>query len=250
MTGSTARRLAWSTWAAAMVLAVGAVALQLASLDAPIPSQFGVRGFAAVFAVAFATVGAFVASRRPENPIGWLFCAAGLFSGIQEFTTQYGAFGALSHPGTLPAARYLPWVSAWIWVPITGIVVIYTVLLFPTGSLLSARWRPVLWVAPVALATFALSNALLAGPISNIPSIRNPFGIESLHDPLLAVGAIGSLLYVFCAAGALASLITRYRRSRGDERHQLRWFLLGAGLTVVVLAASFTFAFQPEQEIP
>ena len=54
--------------------------------------------------VSFSVVGALIASHRPENPIGWLFCAAALFYGIEIAGEEYAIY-ALHEPRLFPGER-------------------------------------------------------------------------------------------------------------------------------------------------
>ena len=51
--------------------------LLLAMLNEP-TSSLRNTGFISLVILAFSTVGALIGSRRPEHPIGWLFCSGGL----------------------------------------------------------------------------------------------------------------------------------------------------------------------------
>jgi hypothetical protein len=93
--------------------------------------------------LAFTIVGALIASRRPENPIGWICLVAGLFWTLIVLDDQYIAYAlATTSVVPLPAAVAL---DQWAWVPPVGLLSIYLILLFPDGKLPSRRWRPLAW---------------------------------------------------------------------------------------------------------
>src|SRR5215210_4065774 len=78
MKARTAARLAWSVWILAALLQVAVILATSASGEATFTSDLVLSlGFVSL-QLSFSTVGALVASRRPENVIGWLFCSAGL----------------------------------------------------------------------------------------------------------------------------------------------------------------------------
>ena len=154
-------RLAWATWALSLVLTALGLWLLALSYSTPVPLDWGFRGWPAIIAVAYSTVGAIVASRRPDNRVGWIFCAAGLITGMLGFLTEYAIVALLARPGTLPAGQIAAWVASWIWVPFVGLISTFLLLLFPTGRLLSPRWRPVAWLGAAGIALLSLHFALM-----------------------------------------------------------------------------------------
>jgi signal transduction histidine kinase len=242
MKARTASRLAWSLWAISMLMAVLAFVFLFLGRQTPPPvGTFGFRGFAAIFAVTFGSIGAFLSSRRPSNPIGWIFCAAGIGSALQEAGDQYAIYALLTTHGDLPAGEIAAWPSSWIWIPITGLVTCYVVQLFPTGQSLSPRWRPALYLAGAGIVFPSLGIALLAGPLENFQSVQNPFGIEALTIDFLAGPGVG--LYMIAILVSAASLIVRFRRSLGEERQQMKWFVSSAAFVAIALSFSFFTEF-------
>jgi len=211
-----------------------AFAFLLASLNELTSSAF-VTACLSVVIFAFSTVGALVASRRPENPIGWLFCCGALIWGIGELTLEYGVYALVTAPGALPAGVWAAWFGAWA----RGIggffMVLFLLFLFPTGRLPSRRWRVVAWAAVGYIALFTLVNWL--SPVSQdlrLPSIRNPLGLD-----LEIMNLLGGVVYLSLPLPLLASgvaVIVRFRRSRGEERQQIKWF----AYAVAVMVALFT----------
>jgi hypothetical protein len=94
--------------------------------------------------VAVPVAGFVLASRRPENRIGWLFLVAGLALGLSGFSNPYALHALVADRGSLPAGRVFGWLSNWTWV-IAVAALAYLFLLFPTGRLRSRRWRPAAW---------------------------------------------------------------------------------------------------------
>jgi hypothetical protein len=144
MSTRAASWLAWLAWASTLLAMI--LAFVLASLNVP-TSSFLVTVVLSAVIVAFSTVGALVASRRPHNPIGWLFCCGALLWGLGEFTLEYSVYALVTAPGSLPAGVWAAWFGAWA----RGIggffMVLFLLLLFPTGQLPSQRWRVVAWMA-------------------------------------------------------------------------------------------------------
>jgi len=178
----------------------------------------------------FVAVGAVVAARLPSNPIGWLFCAAGLFLALTSVTYGYAAV-ALDGPGRLPGGLAAAWVSSWSWTPAVLAVPCLLFLLFPDGRPLGDRWR---WVVPllaIGVTCLVTGSALAPGKMTDTPAHEdnNPLGVAdpALVDGLLVVGWATCLVCVILAAW---SLVLRLRRSQGGERQQLKWFVWSAGL--------------------
>jgi hypothetical protein len=178
------------------------------------------------------TVGAIVASRRPENPVGWLLCLSGVFVSTSSFTSQYAIYALLAQPGSLPAGEALAWIAAWQLPVMIGLQVSY-LLLFPTGRLPSERWRPLAWlivafvVVGVILSAFA-SDAYLG----SLDPIRNPLGIAGFTYFWRALLYIVSpLLFVAVAL----SVFVRLRRAVGIERQQIKWFAYAAAIYAMAI---------------
>jgi hypothetical protein len=96
----------------------------------------------------------------------------------------------------------------------------FLVLLFPTGRLLSPRWRPVAWTTGVMVCLYLTARLLTPGPVSS-DLAANPLGIQAIEGLLQLIQTIAG---VAAPVLALAALVLRFRRARGEERQQLKWF--------------------------
>ena len=233
------RTAAWLAWTiCAFSLGLTTIDLALVALNSSHPNVRIPEPWLAhaVTAVAFSMIGGVVASRRPDNPIGWLFCAIGVFATIVLLSSEYAAYALLAQSGSLPGGLAMAWVRSWAWVPYLGLFLLLF-LVFPDG------WPPtpaLRWFTGLVLVVIAFGTVLAAfspGPIDAIGgAVQNPLGMEPLRgmDTNGAVGPVESLLY---ALGILAagSLFVRMRRARGVERQQLKWF---AYATVVLVGGS------------
>jgi uncharacterized membrane protein YidH (DUF202 family) len=219
---------AWSVWAVTMAITATAI-----SYDAlhPLPGQGG-NGLGMVagpaFIVAFATVGALLAWKRPRNPIGWLLSGSGLAYALGGFSQLLIHF-----PRTRTLGNWL----GWTWLFGLGLCV-FVVLLFPAGSLPSRRWQPVAWAAGAGLSGWVLSNAFAPMIISADTPTPNPVGVTGAPGKILTglAGASAALLAA-AALAALLSLVFRYRRAQAAERAQLRWLVYAGALIVVAFLA-------------
>ena len=154
------------TWVAWSMLAVFIVSVVFATILAVAddsfqqdPAGFGlfVLGFGA-----FMVVGALVVAHRHRNPIGWMFSAIALLAFTGGVAGEYATYALVTRPGSLPGAVLAAWYASWPWYPTLALALVFTPLLFPTGRLLSPRWRPVAWLAGAASAAFTVLAALQA----------------------------------------------------------------------------------------
>jgi hypothetical protein len=74
------------------------------------------------------------------------------------------------------------------------------------------------------------------------PYPDNPVGIGALHSLFGAVDELGTMLLVVFLACSGTSAVVRFRRSRGDERQQLKWLTYGIGIWVVWVPLSLVSA--------
>jgi hypothetical protein len=224
MKARTAARLAWSIWTTTLMLIVAALALGAAN---PGGLLIGHVGLSVAF-LSFATVGALVASRRPGNAVGWICCAIGLCVALAVAPLEYVRY-AVAHPGSLPAAAWIGWPAMWAWFPAQGLMSTFLLLMFPTGHLPSRRWRPVAWAAGATITGASLVAAVAPEPLdAGLPP--NPLGIRQLAEVYGLAGSIAFLLLGVLGLASVASVVVRFRRARGEERQQLKWFTYGAGV--------------------
>jgi hypothetical protein len=227
------------------VVAWSMLAVFLASYGVGIPLS-AARGhlledstFLLAFA-AFMAVGGLIVAHRPGNALGWIFSAIGLLTATGWLATEYSARADLGQPGALPGAVLAAWYTSWFWYPTLALVLVFPLLLFPTGRLPSARWRPVAAAAAAATVGITALWALKPTLRDENYTVRNPIGLAWVpQDPdQTAVGAVlyGLLLISMVAAGL--SLVLRFRRSHGVERQQLKWFTYAGALMIVALLAS------------
>jgi hypothetical protein len=195
--------------------------------------------FAVVFAaivLSFSTVGALIATRQPQNPIGWIMIVAGFGLAATILTANYVELSLAQPPGRLPATEWVAWVTAWVWVLGFGPALTFLFLLFPNGRLPSRRWRPVGWLAVAAMVTVGCGVAFMPGPLLDYPQIRNPVGLTLLEGSFLA-GEVGFLLaYLSLVASTVlsaSSMMVRFRQAVGEERQQIKWFAFAAGFAAL-----------------
>jgi hypothetical protein len=243
MTRRTAARAAWSLWGLSLVLAAGGVLLgaygrsgsgRVPAVLADLHSSVGADLAFALWILTFTTMGALVAARRWSNPVGWLLLAEGLVWDVQLFAQGYAAAALFTHPGTLPAGRLVLWVIGWWLYLAANLLLVFLVLLLPTGRLRSRRWRWAAWLGAGGIALIVPSLLARRPLYPELPAITNPVG---LLPPSPLVDLLDHLaedvLFPLLGVAAVASLVLRFRTARGVERQQLKWL---AYATVLLLA--------------
>jgi signal transduction histidine kinase len=232
--GST-RYLAWALFALVLLEIVGGATFDILARTKGAPATFhlGDLGYVAAFLL-FPIVGLALATRRPENALGWLMLVIGVVA--FQFPSGYGDYAIVAG---LPGASWALASTTWTWVPVIGLAGIFVPLLFPDGHLPSPGWR---WFARVVAAGMVVASlAILLSPGNladfGYPRIRNPFGIEAIRS-LVPVGIASIAMIPLGVVGAAVSLVVRFRRSGPTERLQIRWL----ASTLVVVAVSYVIA--------
>ncbi|MDQ3375340.1 MAG: hypothetical protein M3533_00375 [Actinomycetota bacterium] len=241
--------LAWSLGGLSVAMfAAGAVFVLLSVTIAQPSGAWGAIGELLLFApfLAFPIVGTLIASRRPENSIGWICLVAGLFWMSTVLGEGHDAY-ELARTGTVTSSATLDALTQWMWVPPVGLLGIYMILLFPDGRLHSRRWRPFAWFAGAVMALISVGFIFVPGPLVDDPGVRNPLGLEWLAW-VADVAIFVILLLPLCILASAASLVLRYRRSGGEVREQIKWLAFAASLVGLVYFGSLIseLLFAPE----
>ncbi len=234
--------LAWALCAIGIVLALASLILttQMAG-GLPVPSAMGEGVLSALIAIAYGVVGALVVSRQPHNLIGWLLLVVGASF---AFGTAVLEPWSLSLPATAeltPTTLLLAWLSGVSWWLLVGPLLLIP-LVFPTGRLLSSRWKWVVVLLAASLAAFLLSVTF---PIT----FTLPNATEPARNPLgFLPEAVAQILFVLfqvllpaAAVGSVAAIFVRYRRAGPVERQQLKWFLYACALFVMAFVLQFFY---------
>jgi hypothetical protein len=241
--------LAWALAGVAVLGLVPGLRLALLVSSVGLPDTQGtpatlVGAYAAVLlaTVSSAAVGAVLASRRPRHPVGWLLLGVGLAVTLSILVEWYAKYGLVVRPGSLPAAEYLAGFAVLsfsiIWLACAGFVLLLT----PTGSLPSPRWRWWGRLAAAAPVVAVLGSVVQPDPLA--PDwYGNPLAVPALYR-LLAVPGVAAIVVVLLSVlvGA-GSLVVRFRRARGVERLQLRWLALAAALAAGLLLVALVSGY-------
>jgi hypothetical protein len=228
--------LAWSLWLATFGCCAAGLAVTLAvvrPLTAGVLAEGAAR--ALVYPLGYATVGLVLTLRRPTNPIGWLYAAAGLIWSLSLPGDAWLGQLVSEHRPLPLAAQAAAVYGEFNWAPATVLGVTLPALLVPDGRLRSRRWRPVA-AAAVAAAVLALVGAGLTPARLDDTKIVNPFGLTGpAGDVASMLGGVGALLWLATLVASLLCLVLRFRSSVGVERQQLRWVAAGAAAAVAGL---------------
>src|SRR5215207_222407 len=230
-----ATTLAWGLCALSLTLTVLGLVLLALNLSQPNARIYDTWLDNTLNAVFYSTVGALVASRRPENSVGWLLCLFALSESIQHFSAEYAIYALLSRPNSLPAGEAMAWTSYWILPVIIGLSVFY-LLLFPTGLLPSRGWRPLAWLTVAFVFVGVISGAFSTGPVEGLGPIRNPLGIDGFPN---VYGAVLDIMAPVLLVAAAASVFMRLRYAIGVESQQIKWFAYAAAATVIGLSLAY-----------
>lgn len=241
--------LAWSLAALCVAMFLGSLVLHVLARSAQSPGSWVTVSdlLGSVPVLAFPLVGALIASRRSRNPIGWICLADGLLFMLLGMSESYGNYG-VARPGSVPFPVAIYALGQWLWVPAVGLLGIYLLLLFPDGRLPSRRWRPLAWLSGVVIVLLGVSVGLAPEPLQSLGGIRNPFGLE---EPSWVADAFFVVLPLFplCILASALSLVLRFRRSRGDERQQIKWIAFAASLVAMIyligVLVMLVYAFEP-----
>ncbi|RPJ47532.1 MAG: hypothetical protein EHM21_08135, partial [Chloroflexi bacterium] len=230
-----ASRLGLALFIFNMLLLAGLVGLHLAGIGNLGEEHWFERFLLMLVFIAFATTGALITTRRPENMIGWIFSGVVFLFLVEYFAEDYALYSLVIRPGALPGGVLAAWLGPWLGTVVFGSMLTFTFLLFPNGRFLSPRWRAFGWIVGALIVVQALAIMLNPGPLPDYPDHENPLGIEAAGPLLDWIVAVAPTFGSFAILLSTLSLLLRYRRARGIERLQIQWIALGAALPVLAL---------------
>jgi hypothetical protein len=246
-TDTTEREIRRGPFVAPTVIVLVATTLALLAASAVIDSMAGhslgvTTAVIWLIAVVFATLGALIALRQPDNALGWIFLGVAVSAGLSEPAHAYADYWTAGNGGIETLAKAGAWYGSLSWIPFILVPTTFLLLLFPDGHLVSPRWRPIAWCAIFGIAGGFVTQGLTPGALEDYPEITNPYAVNTpLLDPLTGLAFLAMVLGIF---GSAASLVVRYRRAVGDRRLQIKWLALAgtvAAVTFVVSIAGYDF---------
>ncbi len=231
--------LAWTIVALTLAMTTIDIGLLFLNRNAEHPPGLGndaVEMVAAVAYAGFGVLGAAIASRRPSNAVGWIFCGGALVTAAGAASSEYAGYALITRPGALPAATVVAWLGAVAWWAGAGTVLTFGLLLYPNGRLLSPRWRSVAWVGLTNLVVLVLLHVLAPGsPYGEFSVGANPVGIDAAADALRAARNLAWILFAANGILSTAAVVARLRQSYGMQREQLQWLACAGALSVVAV---------------
>jgi hypothetical protein len=234
------RWASWIAWAALVVYwGLAGVGFLLRALNDPtmdVTAELRERlGWGA-----YPTVGAVIVARKPHNRVGWLCCAVGFLLGPAFFGQDYASYALIHEPGSVPGGWAMAWLGQWPWYLALGVISLL-LLVFPNGRLVSPRWRPVAWVLGADIAVIWVWAAWAPRPLEGrgLEKLTNPFSIQQAEAAFRLLEAIAFPIGAMLAVLSVASIVVRFRRARGVERQQLKWFTYAAVLVTLLWLVFF-----------
>jgi hypothetical protein len=229
----TATWLAWGLGLLGVGLGVGAFLLSLPSYAGQALLDRTLSVLRIGLGIPFSLVGLLIGVRRPGNRIGWV-----VLIGALSLSSWLFATGVPVYQLPLSAIPLLAWVANWVWVPALT-ALIFLLLLYPNGRLVSPRWRPVAWAVGLWGAVVVLASAVRPD-LAAAPFIANPIGVPGVAGKFLRqhlssaqVAQVAYLSWFVLLLASLVSLVVRFRRARGVERQQLKWLVYAAAVAAV-----------------
>ena len=229
-----------------VVIAVASVVLLAVGPEQPAEADIfaGVGGASfLVLSLTFASVGAMVAARVPDNRIGWVFCAIGVLCGMSVLAWVYADYGLNATSNVIPGAAAAAAFPSEPLAPFLG----FALLMFPDGRLPSRRWRPVAGLLGLSMGLLFVSDIVRPGALDDpFRAASNPLGIPGVRGAAIVMNDAGWALVPIGLGLAAASLIVRRRQARGVVRRQLELVLgIGALVAVVIAADMSTWLIWP-----
>ena len=228
--------LAWALWLVTFGCCAAGLLVTLAIVR-PLTVSVLAEGalYAFFFVLGSATVGLVLALRRPANPIGWLYGAAGL-AWVYPIPLAPWVDQLVREHRPLPLVAQVVVASGDLsWAPGIALGITLPALLLPNGRLRSRRWRLVVASSVTGAFLTIAAGALVPGPLEAL-GIDNPLGLAGPAGKVAGVlMVVGLLLHWLSLPPAAVCVVLRFRASRGVERQQLRWVAAGVAGAVTGL---------------
>jgi hypothetical protein len=193
--------------------------------------------------LAFPLVGAVILSRRLTNTVGWLLCLVGVGTTFTSFSASFVSYALVHHLDAQLATRLIDIVGDLVW-PTNLVLGVFILYVFPGGRALSRRWSTVCWSLGLLLLVVEVGQAVTPGPLESHNRMLNPLGVPALEGFASFVATYLYLLLPIFAVLGVVSLVLRYRRADQQSRQQIKWFVYGSVMMVIIVLVGIFIASQ------
>jgi hypothetical protein len=246
--------LRWISWLLCAVI-VGVLIILVLDLKSQ-PANSGLTRqindiIAAIFPIVYAAVAAIIIYNQPRNVIGWLLMSPAFFFPVSVLVGNTLAGFTTAPQATIPNLLMV-WFDNWAWLPLIFPLPLL-MLLFPTGSPPSPRWRWVLYLALgmcvflVVLVTISpqLQPQNLTWTLTNPLALIPAKAAQSIERNILPPWFLGLILLTLAS---FLSLFVRYRNAPSVEREQIKWLLFAAGMFALAYIAAIVFGYASQND--
>ena len=185
----------------------------------------------------WASIGALLVWRRPQNAVGWLLVLVGAGYALSQFTVSLTFLFLAEHTAQGDQrAQIAGWVT--VLLQLVAILQVAIGFVFPTGRAQSPGWARFMRLFWALAGVFVVISLTQPGSLQLIPGVDNPVGIgPDLRDgrPIAPILALWTLIG-FVALGF--SMVSRYRMADRIERVQMKWFVLALGFSATALGVA------------
>jgi hypothetical protein len=238
MSPRAASWLAWSICAVSLLLMAFSLMLIILGWSTPLPRgwiSWQEQTLSLVGFIGAPVLGGLIASRRPDNPYGWLWLALGMSIALMQFGQAYATYAVVVEPGSLIAPRTVVTVLGQGFLAAI-IISPFVLLLFPDGHLPSPRWRLVAWVVVLVGVPLLVFPPFVSSEGGIVP-VENPIGIGGTAAEVISTLIDPGILIILAAILlSVPSLVFRYRHATGIQRQQIKWFAYAAALNGFLVA--------------
>jgi hypothetical protein len=227
-----------------LLIAIAATLVGLQSLPGGDAVNIGFFLFLFIGLGLYWGLGALIVVRGHGHVIGWLFVI-----GATLMATVFACYAIdlllPSSPTPHPMVGWLWLAGSLLFAPAIILILPAVALTFPTGALPGPGWRwPVRFVAAMVFVWMLIKvirpgpmgDGLPENPLTPLLPAFSPSGLEILG----VLQTVSGLSIVPAAGLGVAAILVRFRRSHGDERQQLKWFLAAMVPAAVLLPLSLS----------
>jgi hypothetical protein len=219
----------------------GAVGTALVRHVSPAPFIAVAFGFGAATMVGYliagltwASVGALLVVRRPENAVGWLMVLIGVGYALSQLSVSLAfSFAAEGTAEGTHRAQIAGWVT--VLLNLVAILQVAIGFIFPSGRPQSRGWARFMRLFTAFAIVFLVISLSQPGPLQIIPGLQNPFGFGPDLRGDRPIAPIFTISIGIIFASLAVSMVARYRSAGLVERHQLKWFVLALGISAIGL---------------